>query len=187
MIDVELDGVDVEVYSRLELLALAITQFADAFGADEGCLESIRKGVYERQILERITLYYFDDSNALVGMITLSIDWNVHKLRVNDENGNRFEIKTSSSILEQLDKATGEIIRHVNRLRRALHVKRIECRYWYRDKYRINQEKAQEAMRYLGHSTGEPLHTKSGNPIFDHTIKCVMDTLEELEITIASK
>ena len=187
MADVELENVDVEIYSRLELLALAITQFADAFGADDDCLESIRKGVYERQILEKIILYYFDKSEDLVGMIALSIDWNVYKLKVHDENGNNFEMKASKSVLEQLDKATVEIINHVNRLRYALGVKKIECRYLYRAKYRISQEKEKEAMQYLGHSTAKPLSTKNANSIFEHTIKCVMDTLEELEITISSK
>lgn len=57
----------------------------------------------------------------------------------------------------------------------------------YRAKYRINQEKEKEAMQYLGHSTAKPLSTKNANSIFEHTIKCVMDTLEELEITISSK
>lgn len=75
-----------------------------------------------------IILYYFDKSEDLVGMIALSIDWNVYKLKVHDENGNNFEMKASKSVLEQLDKATVEIINHVNRLRYALRVKKIECR-----------------------------------------------------------
>lgn len=187
MTDIELEGIDVEVYTRLHVLAVTISEFATAFGADNDCIQSIEKGIYERSIIEKIFLYYYDNSDMLVGQITFTIDWDVHKLKVADENGNKFEIESKKSILEQLDKSTGEIVRHVNRIRKSLNVKKIESSYQYRSEYNDNRQTHQEAQKYLGHVTGKDRGPRKDNVLFEHTIKCVLDALEELEITISNK
>lgn len=187
MTDIELEGVDVEVYTRLEVLALTISEFASAFGANDGCIQSIEKGVYNRQIIKKIILYYYDNHNELVGQITFTIDWDIHKLKIADERGNKFEIKSRKSILEQLDKSTGEIIQHVSRMRKALHVKRIESCFYYMDEYKSNAQKYEEAKKYLGHVTGENRGPVKESSLFENTIKCILDTLEELEIIISNK
>ena len=187
MADVELESIDVEVYSRLQVLALTISEFATAFGADDACIQSIEKGVYERNIIEKIFLYYYDRNNVLVGQITFSIDWEIYQIKMSDEKGNKFAINSSKSILEQLDKATGEIIRHVNRVRRALGVARIESSYQYRSEYNANERKHQEAQKYLGHVTGKYRGEIKENPIFEHTITCILDSIEELEIKISNR
>lgn len=87
---------NVKVETRLRVLTWAVSEYAHAFGADKDCLDTIEKGIYQRQIIEQITFEYFHSrfhSKEFVGRITLKIDWDCHEMLVNDEDGKMIQIR----------------------------------------------------------------------------------------------
>ena len=44
----------VRIDTRVSVLSTAVGAYAKSFGADQDCLDSIQKGIYERQIIEQI-------------------------------------------------------------------------------------------------------------------------------------
>lgn len=175
----------VRVDTRLKTLTAAVGEYATAFGADKDCLESIRKGIGDRQIIETIELnYYF--RKKWVGRVTMEIDWDKHQLLVNSDHGDEFHFETGRSILEQLDAASQEIVRHVKRLKEKCHVTRVEAIFTYRREYRLDEKKHAEARKFLGHSAAAHEHHGEESPEFKTYIRFVMDKLSELAVTVES-
>ena len=175
----------VRIDTRIGVLSTAVGAYAKSFGADQGCLESIRKGVHERQIIEQIELYYYA-RKKYVGHITMKIDWERHQVLVDSAGGNEFRLDADKPILEQLDAASQEIIRHVERLKENCHVTKVETSYCYRSEYRNNEEKLVEARKFLGHVASNRNITEQPSAEFKTYVRFVMDKLEELEIIIES-
>lgn len=175
---------NVEVLSRLELLFATISNFASAFGADKACLNSIEKGVKERQIIEEIKLYYYDKDDKIQGFISLKIDWNKYELNIMDDKNKNFKVDRDKSLLEQLDQAIPEIIKHVNRMRENLGIKKVRSTFNYTP-YFSTGEKYKEALNFLGH-----VKAKEGefaiNEKLTKSIKIILSPLNELEINIQS-
>lgn len=172
----------VRIDTRLDVLATTVGKYAKAFGADEDCLESIKRGIHQRQIIERIELHYFS-GEKYVGRITMEINWKQHQILVASDGGNEFQLDSNKSILEQLDAASKEIIRHVDRLRSQCKVTKIISHYRYRREYRDNPQKHKEAQDFLGHTSAKNTEIPSTEE-FKICIRFVMDRLKELEITI---
>jgi hypothetical protein len=71
----------VKVLSRLRVLYYVIYELANAFGVDEDTLESIKKGVLERQIIKIIFIDYYTDSAIKPSVrIKITIDWDKHNV-----------------------------------------------------------------------------------------------------------
>ena len=176
----------VKLEPRLRVLTWAVSEYAEAFGAGRECLDSIKKGVYERQIIERIILYYYHH-NSFVGCVTLTIDWDLHQMLMSDENGNQIQIREGESILHQLDESTEIIKNHVSRMRDEFHVTRIETAYQYRQEYN-RAEKLDEARRFLGHVCQPPdeRQTTQNTPQFKTLHRLILNKLKELEVTVES-
>lgn len=174
----------VRVDTRLKTLTTAVGEYAAAFGAGEDCLDSIRKGVGERQIIETIELNYYS-RRKWVGRVTMEIDWDKHQILVNSDHGDEFHFETGRSVLEQLDAASQEIIRHVERMKEMCHVTRVKPTYIYRTEYRFNKKKEAEAEKFLGH-TSTVVYKDRGeeSPEFKTYIRFVMDKLSELTVTV---
>jgi len=171
------------VDTRIGVLSTAVGEYAKAFGADNDCLTSIKKGICERQIIEKIDLYYYA-CKKFVGHISMKIDWERHQVLVDSENGNEFRLAADKSILEQLDAASQEIIRHVERMKKECSVTKVESIYTYRYEYRIDEQKHDEARKFLGHVPSGKKRTAEQTEEFKTYIRFVMDKLEELEIII---
>ena len=173
----------IRVDTRIDVLATAVGEYAKAFGATVGCMDSIRKGILEHQIIEQIGLNYFA-GNRLVGQITMKIDWDYHRVQVESEKGNEIQLNADQTVLEQLDGASQEIIRHVQRLRIKCNVTRIESTFRYRREYLCNEQKHEDARRYLGHTQAIENWPKEQTTEFKTYIRLIMDKLRELEVTI---
>ena len=173
----------VRIDTRVSVLSTAVGAYAKSFGADQDCLDSIQKGIYERQIIEQIELYYYAQKRY-VGHIIMKIDWKRHQVLVNSADGNEFRLEADRSILEQLDAASKEIIRHVQRLKKECHVTKVETSYRYCAEYRNNEAKYNEAKKFLGHVESNRNLTEQPTVEFKTYVRFVMDKLEELEIVI---
>lgn len=180
--ELELDGVNIEVITRVELLTFSLIEFVIAFGARNECEETIKKGVFERQIIRTIILYYYDKNYKHVGSITMDIDWELHKLNVKEKIGDKIEVNKSLSILEQIDKVTCEIIKHVNRLRKSLDVTYIKSGYRYIEEIEKDPIKYKNAMTYLKHVEQDEKLNIDNKGFKEMT--CVFDKLTELTISI---
>lgn len=173
----------VRIETRIGILSTAVGAYAEAFGADQECLKSIRKGILEQQIIEQITLCYYA-GEKYVGHITMKIDWKQHQVLVDSAGGNEFRLDADKPILVQLDAASQEIICHVKRLREKCGVTKIETAYLYQLEYRNNEEKHNEARKFLGHVKSNRNTTEMPTEEFKTYIRFVMDKLQELEIII---
>lgn len=178
-------GTKVKVETRLRVLTWAVSEYAHAFGADKDCLETIEKGIYERQIIEQITFEYFH-GKEFVGRITLKIDWACHEMLVNDENGKMIQIRKDQSILKQLDEASQVIQDHVARLRKECKVSEIETYYRYREEYTSDDSKHEEAQKFLGHTSAKDRVQTEPTVKFKTIHRLVMGKLKELEVTVES-
>lgn len=184
-VGVELEYVNVEIISRLELLYLTVSEFASAFGGNKGCLDTIKKGVKERQIIEKIKLFYYDQTNNIQGFIILKIDWDKYEINLKDDKNRTFSLDTSKPLLTQLDQSVGEIINHVKRMRKELQIYKIKTIYTYRSIYRSG-EKCKEADRYLNLVDAEKKNVQT-NDKFERSMKICLSKLNELEINIYSE
>lgn len=173
------------VETRLTTLTTAVGEYALAFGADEECVDTIRKGVGERQIIGTIMLYYYRRKEC-VGRVIMKIDWKKHQILVNSDHGDEFHFNTDRSILEQLDNASQEIIRHVKRLRKECHVTRIKPVYTYRAECVRNSEQLAEVRKFLGLTAVTDECDPEETPEFKTYIRFVMDKLKELEVIVES-
>lgn len=183
------DGLNVNVkprlivVPRLNVLTTAISEFAAAFGAKADCIESIKKGVLERQILKKVYLSYYN-KQKFVGRITLEIDWNTHRVMLNSSDGQNFKLRTDRSVIEQLDAASNEIIQHVERMKAACGVTRVESSYIYTDEYNHDPEKEKEAMSFLGHHHSNANSIERSAEEFKTHISFIAGKLKELKITV---
>lgn len=175
----------VRIDTRIDVLSTAVGAYVKAFGADQDCLDSIRKGIQVQQIIEQIELYYYSQKKY-VGHITMKIDWKRHQVLVDSADGNEFRLDADEPILKQLDAASQEIIRHVHRLKENCHVTKVETSYRYRSEYRNNEEKHIEARKFLGHVASNRNIVEHPTAEFKTFVRFVMDKLEELEIIIES-
>ncbi len=171
------------VVPRINVLTTAISEFAAAFGANSDCIESIKKGVLEKQILKKVYLSYYNKQN-FVGRITLEIDWNMHRVMLNSSDGKTFNLRTDCSVIQQLDSASNEIIQHVERMKDACGVTRIKSSYDYADEYNSDPKKKREAMSFLGHQYGDFDVTAKASEEFKTHISFIAGKLKELKITV---
>lgn len=176
---------NVKVETRLRVLTWAVSEYAHAFGADKNCLDTIEKGIYQRQIIEQITFEYFH-SKEFVGRITLKIDWACHEMLVNDEDGKMIQIRKDQSILKQLDEASQVIQDHVARLRKECKVNRIETCYHYRSEYTADDAKHEAARAFLGHISAKDRARSEPAAKFKTIHRLVMGKLKELEVIVES-
>ena len=185
MPEIQLQGVDIEVYVRLNILSMAIAEYLEAFGASKDTIKTVEKGVYKRQLLKKIYLYYYNDKKEIVGEICFYIDWEKYKVNMGDEKGNKFELCVGKSILEQLDESSNEIIKHVNKIKKDLSVQEIKATYVYIDECYADEKILNETREYLGTYKGNSLTSiKKIDLQFTQTIEYIMSSLNELELTI---
>jgi len=185
MSDIQLQGVDIEVYVRLNILSMAIAEYLEAFGASESTIKTVEKGVYKRQLIKEIYLYYYNDKKEIVGEISFYIDWEKYKVNMGDEKGNKFELCVGKSILEQLDESSNEIIKHVNKIRKDLSVQKVKTTYVYIDECYANEKILNETREYLGTNKGDSTRSiRKVDMQFTQTVDYIMGALNELELTI---
>src|SRR5699024_972188 len=131
---------------RVSVLATAIGEYAKAFGASKDWLESIRKGVFERPIIETIEMDYYS-RKKYVGHIVMKINWERHQVLVETEGKNKYSLKSDKSVLQQLDAATKEIISHVQRMKNECNVTSRKTSFQYRLEYVLDDKKHDEARK----------------------------------------
>lgn len=176
----------VDTKTRVETLYYFIYEMSDAFGADLSCLESIKKGVLERQVLSQIYLNYLNKNGEIIGQVIIDIDWEKHKLLATTDYGSTFQLDPQKSVKGQISEMSDIIISHVNMIRKTHKVIRVSSSFRYLKEIESDPVKNKEVMAYLGHEYGKKRKEKM-DPVFNQTLTWMIDKLNEVTITVSNK
>jgi len=169
--------------TRFKVLSTVTKEIAEGFGCEKESLDIIEKGVFQQQLIKKITINYFNDNNKLIGRVTIEIDWKKHRVLADTDKGQNFEINPKQSIISQISMIYPKIIEHTNYLREAYEIKKIETRYSYTNDVWNDPIKLNEARKFLELSPGKDIEwAKSINNNFE--IEFASKKLEELKIRI---
>lgn len=175
-----------KVRTRLSVLYSYVYEMAEAFGVNAPCLDSIEKGIHQRQIIREIIIEYRNEDSVILGKIIISIDWERHFVLASTDDGKSFNLNPNKSIRSQISEATDIIIDHVNCLRNSLPIKFITTSYRYVDDIEKDNEKMEAAMSFLGHQFRSKPDSEDIQEEFTHTIEYIAKNMEEVCITVLS-
>lgn len=174
-------GVDVK--SRIETLYYFLYEIVESFGVnDRDVFDTIKKGILDNQMLKEIYIYYKNNKKN-VATITISIDWEEHRLRASTESGDTFELDPNKSIVSQISEISDIIIEHVENLMKNYSVTDVKTKYRLIEEYLkddIIHEKAREFLGLRAASSEEEEFDED----LKNTIKWIVDQLSEVTITV---
>lgn len=142
-------GSKVRVETRLFTLYYLIFDLMQQCGASESSLNAVKLGVYDRQVLRQIILYYIDDHNNRVGELSFTIDWDQYKLSI-EQGLDSFELDPRRPVPEQISNRFNILVEHLNNLRQDHHVTKIETCYIFNKEYIPGSSRYRELQKYLG-------------------------------------
>ena len=174
------------VKTRIETLYFFLYEMADAFGVDNRALDTIKKGVLDRQVVRKIIINYPNSSDEVIGRVVIDIDWEKHKFLASTDQGSLFRLDPQKTIRSQISDLSEIIISHVNKLRAEYRVKYITTNYRYIKEIEYDSAKNREVMKYLGHVYGDHQAEKI-QPVFNQTLSWMIDKLSEVTVTVANK
>ena len=176
----------VNVKTRIETLYFFLYEMVDAFGADNGALDTIQKGVLERQVLRKIIINYHNNSDEIIGRVLIDIDWEKHKFLASTDQGSLFRLDPQKTIRSQISDLSEIIISHVNKLRSEYEVTHITTNSRYIKEIESDSTKNREVMKYLGHVYGDHADERI-QPVFNQTLSWIIDKLSEVTVTVSNK
>lgn len=174
------------VKTRIQTLYFFLYEMADAFGVDNAALDTIQKGILDKQVVRKIIINYHNNSDEIIGRVTIDIDWEKHKFLASTDQGSHFGLDPKKTIRSQISDLSEIIIDHVNKLRSEHNVKHISTNYRYIKEIESDSEKNKETMKYLGHTYGEH-KTEKIEPVFNQTLSWMIDRLMEVTMTVENK
>ena len=177
--------------SRLEILHGIVKELTEGFLGDlrshENILQTLQKGIIERQILSCISFYYLNSDEELEGKIKVEIDWRQHQVSATTEAGKQFSMDRSKSIRDQISGIYSIVLQHTDELKKALGVVEVRVHYRYKPEIERDPEKDTEALAFLGHvKSVAPQKVSSRELTGDSLVKLeyCSQNLRELKISI---
>lgn len=177
---------EVNVKTRIETLYFFLYEMADAFGVDNAALDTIEKGVLDKQIVRRMIINYHNNNDEVIGRVTIDIDWEKHRFLASTDHGSHFRLDPKKTIRSQISELSEIIISHVNKLRSEYDVIKVTTNYRYLKEIETDSEKNRETMKYFGHIYGEH-KTEKIEPVFSQTLEWMIDNLSEVTIKVANE
>jgi len=177
---------ELNVKTRIKTLYFFLYEMVDAFGADNAALDTIQKGVLDRQVVREIIINYHNNSNEIIGRVVIDINWEKHNLLASTDQGSLFRLDPQKTVRSQISDLSEIIISHVNKLRSEYKVTHITTNYEYIKEVEDDPEKNREVMRYLRHIYGDH-KTERIQPVFNQALSWMIDRLSEVTITVANK
>src|SRR5437588_8146661 len=118
---------ELKVQIRIKILHDVIRELAEGFGVLESIvIETIRKGVLDRQLLEFIWIYYLNIEGKTVGRVTMTVDWSKHEILAKSDHGKEFKVDDKNSIKDQIARIYPLLVQHTEDLRKAYDVKQVK-------------------------------------------------------------
>lgn len=177
-------GLDILVQPRLNILYMVIYELADQFGANSSCLKTIKKGILDRQYIEKIILRYINNENKIVGEIYFKIDWEKYEINAADDKGAEFKINCKNSTYSQISEMGEEIVKYVNKMRRDLNIVNIKALYNTIKCKPGDSIQEKDIDEYLGLSLCDEEASYNISLEFQHNFEIIFGLLDELIIGI---
>ncbi len=174
------------VKTRIETLYFFLYEISDAFGVNNEALNTIQKGVLDRQLVRRIIINYHNSNDEVLGRVVIDIDWEKHKFLASTDQGSLFRLDPQKTIRSQISDLSEIIISHVNKLRSEYNVTHVTTNYRYLKEIESDSTKNRETMKYLGHTYVDH-KTEKIQPVFNQTLSWMIDRLSEVTITVMNK
>lgn len=175
---------DVIVKPRLNILYMVIYELAEKFGASFGALETIQKGILEKQYIKKVILRYYNNKKEIVGEIYFHINWAKYEINAADDKGAEFKINCKKSTYSQISEMGEEIVKYVDKMRKDLDV--VDVGVWYDfiiSKY-DDEEQYRAIQEFLGTVEGKEEANYNISSQFEHNFELVFGMLDELTIGI---
>lgn len=154
---------DLNLKMRIRVLAQVLLDLAEGCGAQD-CEESIKRGIIEKSIIEKITISFIDINDIIRGEVVFCIDWNKLEFLAQTNEGITVidKIDLNKLLAPQLDPVLcAELFHFVERLKKKYNITRTRPLYKYRSMYIENDDIYKKTMAYLGHEPGEKLEKKT--------------------------
>ncbi len=135
------DRVDAETKSipRIDALYYFVYELAECFHADEETLDRIKIGVFENQIIRRLTLLY-KCSGQIVGKLIIHIDWDKHYTLVEMKGGKCIEYNSSKTLVDNIVKWRKIAVMHIEKLMDEYNVDEVDSVFLFRSKYYVDDK-----------------------------------------------
>lgn len=124
--------------TRLILLYERILAVATTLGADNGCLDTLKKGILDRQILKKIQFSLINEKSLVVATFTLLLDWE------------KLDLTTIINSKDDINSHFSEISELLEYMRQHSAYSRVAVSYSYIDSIALDDKKSNEASSYLG-------------------------------------
>jgi hypothetical protein len=146
---------EIRLRSRLRVLHGILEELTEGFLGElisnARILETLKKGVLDRQILKEITFHYMNINNEKEATISMNIDWDSHKIFASTGDGKSFNLEAeTSSLRDQIAGIYSILIQHTEQLVKALDVVSVKVYYKYRDEIARDPAKDAESDIFLG-------------------------------------
>lgn len=152
----------VKAMPRIETLYYYVYELAQCFHADSATLQSIKQGIFENQIINRIYLKYKNTEGEKVAEIIIDIDWEKHFLLASTADGKYIQIDMNKSIVDNIVTWKKYVVKHLDEVMKQYDASHVDSSYDYRPQI-IKDNLNDEAMKILGHVYGKP-ETEAINP-----------------------
>ena len=185
MPDLELLPPNVEITSdlnlrvRVRVLAQVLLELFEGCGVTNFD-ETLKKGIIDYHIFERITLSFINCKNVIKGEIDFCIDWNALELSAKTNNDITLlqKLDVNKLISRQLDpNMCRELFDFVERLKGKHEIVRTRTTFSYRNEYKDNDENYKQTMAFLGHSISKSYEKETSD--FNLELEAVFKGLED--------
>lgn len=140
-----------KVMPRIETLYYFVYELAQCFHADQDTLESIKTGILDNQILEKITIEYLNKVGEKIAELKIEIDWDKHYLLAKTENGKNIQIDMSKSVVDNIVGWKKYVVAHVEGIMRQFEAHTVNSIYVYRRPITKSDALHQQAREIMHH------------------------------------
>lgn len=135
---------------RLNVLCGVLFELTEICGVD--ITSSLKKGVQERDVIERITLSFLDDDKISHGRIRFTIDWDKMEILGESDDVPFALIDFSDGYAKVLDDHVLVVTESiVDQLKQDYRITEVVATFRYREKYRETDEIHEATREYMGH------------------------------------
>ncbi len=157
---------DLNLKIRIRVLSKVLYELTNVCGAN--CSDDIERGILNKQIINKITISFFDVEDVIRGQIIFLIDWDKLEFsaKTNQDVTLLKSIDINRLVAPQLDPELYNILKvHVDKLKTKYHIERVQLYFDYRTQYKKDKKVYENTMAYLHHTDKYETPKKSINSL----------------------
>lgn len=165
-----------KVMPRIETLYYFVYELAQCFHADQDTLDSIKTGILDNQILQKINIEYLNSKREKVAELIIEIDWDKHYMLAKTEEGKSMQIDMSKSVVDNIVAWKKIVVAHVDEIMRQFGAYNVNSTYIYRHQISVNDDLHQQAREIMHHV---PVTEPTSSAINPELQRQLSDTLQK--------